>query len=170
MRMHGIIALLSLIGAAGVLVALSVIDLKVRLLPNKLVLTFAVLGFIFHLATLNAYLTLPEMALGAAIGFGSFYLIRFLANKYYQKDSLGLGDVKLMGAAGLWLGPEMVLMAMSAGALAGMLHGLAVGLATAQKTGQPLNLSTLEVPAGPGFALGIIAMGLYQFSDFRVHF
>lgn len=168
--MPDIIALSCLLGAVGVLIALSAIDLKVRLLPNKLVLAFAALGLAFHLAKLNIYLTLPEMAFGAALGFGSFYVIRFFANRHYKQDALGLGDVKLMGAAGLWLGPEPLLGAMTLGALAGMLHGLAAGLYIARKTGGPLNLSTLEVPAGPGFAAGIIIMGLYKYSGLQVNF
>lgn len=161
--MQDFIAILCLIGAAGVLIRLSVIDLKIRLLPNRLVLAFALLAIPFHAALWGQTLSFTEIIVGATLGFGILYGIRLVANAVYQQDTLGLGDVKLMGAAGLWLGPEGILMALSLGALFGMLHGLIVGLYQARKTGTKLNLNRLEVPAGPGFALGIVAMALYQY-------
>jgi leader peptidase (prepilin peptidase)/N-methyltransferase len=156
-------AFLCLPGAAGVLVALSVVDLKVRLLPDKLVFSFALLGVIFHFTTHFQYLSPAGMGFGFLLGAGILYVIRLVANRIYGRDALGLGDVKLMGAAGLWLGPDMVLMALTAGATAGMIHGLGVGIYQARKTRTPLRLSALEVPAGPGFAIGIALVGLYQF-------
>ena len=160
--MQDFIAVFCLICAAGLLIRLSVIDLRVRLLPNPLVLAFALLAILFH-AVAGPTLSPMEIAGGAALGFGILYGIRLVANALYQQDTLGLGDVKLMGAAGLWLGPEGVLMALSLGALFGMLHGLAAGFYQARKTGTKLNLNTLEVPAGPGFALGIAVLALYQY-------
>ncbi len=160
------IILLCLIGATGLLVVLSVIDLKIRLLPDKLVFSFAALGVIFHSVTHFQYLPPQEMGLGFLLGAGMLYAIRLVANWVYQQDALGLGDVKLMGAAGLWLGPDLVLMALSVGAMAGMIHGLGVAVYQARKTGVPVRLSTLEVPAGPGFAAGIILVAIYRFIFF----
>lgn len=157
------LALFCLFSAIILLIALAVIDLRVRLLPNVLVLPFAMLALAFHALTMGQYRTPVQMIMGAALGFGILYGIRFIANKLYQQDTLGLGDVKLLGAAGLWLGPDGVLAAMTLGALAGMLHGLIVGIYTALHHKQRINFSRLEVPAGPGFAIGIIAVGLYQF-------
>lgn len=156
-----------LIGACGLLIALSVIDLKVRLLPNILVLPFAVLGVVFHISTSWQYLDYTQMLLGGLAGFGILYAIRAIANHLYKMDALGLGDVKLMGAAGLWLGPEMVMMALSVGAFAGLLHGVAVALWIAYKTKSKPQFSRLQIPAGPGFAVGIIVVAIYMFSDFR---
>jgi leader peptidase (prepilin peptidase)/N-methyltransferase len=158
------LALIMMIAALGLLAALSVIDLRVRLLPNRLVLPFAVTGLFFHIITAFDYMPITTMALGALLGGGILYGIRFVANRLYGQDTLGLGDVKLMAAAGLWLG-DWVLLALCAGAVFGMMHGLIVGWLTARATGQPLNLSRLEVPAGPGFALGIISTALYLFHD-----
>lgn len=161
------IAATCLIAALGLLVALSVIDLKVRLLPNVLVLPFALLGIFFHIATKWHYLDMTGMLLGGLAGLGLLYLIRMAANHIYQQDALGLGDVKLMGAAGLWLGFDMVMMALSLGAFAGLLHGIAVGLLTAYKTKTKPNFHRLQIPAGPGFAVGIVLVALYIFQDFR---
>ena len=156
-----------LIAAIALLIALSVIDLRVRLLPNKLVLPFAVLGICFHILTSWQYLSFTEVAAGGLLGFGVLYAIRAGANYVYKQDALGLGDVKLVGAAGLWLGPEMVMMALVVGATAGLLHGIAVGLTTAYKTKSRPNFSRLQIPAGPGFAIGIVLVAGYMFQDFR---
>lgn len=161
-----VMALLCLLAALGLLVILCIIDLRVRLLPNKYVLPFALCGAGFHLLTFSAYLSPTDIFAGAALGFGLLYLIRAAANRYYGMDSLGLGDVKLMGAAGIWLGFEGVLFALTAGAFAGLLHGLGYGLYIAWRDKTPLNLHRLAIPAGPGFAVGIVISGAYLLQPF----
>lgn len=154
--MFEIIALLAILAALAALLVLSAIDLKEGLLPNEYVMALAVAGGVFHLATGFHYLTIEDMALGAFIGAAFLYVVRAVANKIYKQDSLGLGDVKLMGAAGLWLGPYYVLLAITTGAFAGLLHGL--GIAFKNK----LPVKRLSLPAGPGFAVGIVAAGIMQ--------
>lgn len=159
-------ALLCVVAALGFLVVLSVIDLQIRLLPNKYVLAFALCGAAFHLVTMADYLRPVDIFAGAALGFGVLFLIRAAANHYYGMDALGLGDVKLMGAAGLWLGVEGVLFALTAGAFAGLIHGLAYGFYIAWRDKTPINLHRLAIPAGPGFAVGIVMAGAYVFQPF----
>lgn len=159
--------LLCLTGAGGLLVTLSIIDLRVRLLPDKLVFSFAVLGILFHVINQFQYLSWKEMGVGLLLGGGLLYVIRLGANRIYQQDALGLGDVKLMGAAGLWLGPDGVLAALVLGSVAGMIHGLVGAVWQGWKIGAPIRLSTLEVPAGPGFAVGIAISALCQFVIFH---
>ncbi len=142
---------------------LSVIDLKTRLLPNEYVLCFAVLAIIFHFVTHNRFLSWQDAALGGLIGFASLYILRAAANRMCGFDTLGLGDVKLIGAAGLWLGPDNVMLAMGAGACVSLLHGFVAAMIEARKTGQGLKLGQMHLPAGPGFACGIILAGLYMF-------
>ena len=161
-----IIALLSLIGALIVLSLLAIIDLKTYLLPNKLVFTFFCLGILFHLCTDFNNASPIDMALGALIGSGSLYSIRVIANRIYKTDTLGLGDVKLMGAAGVWLGPYFILMALTAGALAGIIHGLALAILIWLKTKSWPNFNHLSLPAGPGFAAGILIASCIMLKDF----
>jgi leader peptidase (prepilin peptidase)/N-methyltransferase len=159
-----LIALSCLAFALVLLCALSVIDLRQGLLPNKLVLPFLLIGLIFHFATTFRYAAPLEIAEGALLGGGLLYFIRFAANRYYGEDSLGLGDVKLLAAAGVWLGPHEVLIAIIAGALAGIVHGLAIAVLGVAKTKAPMNLKTLSLPAGPGFVVGIIIAGIIKFT------
>lgn len=161
------IALACLAGAVILLVILSIVDMRTRLLPNEMVAGFATLGLLFHLTTLAAFIPMQNIALGGVVGFSSLYLIRALANKIYDQDALGLGDVKLMGAGGLWLGPDAILLAMSAGAFAGLLHGLAYGLWRKIKHGEKVDFARLQLPAGPGFAFGLFAVGAWTLRHFR---
>jgi leader peptidase (prepilin peptidase)/N-methyltransferase len=87
-------------------------------------------------------------------------------NAYYKQDTLGLGDVKLLAAAGLWLGVEGVVIALTVGAFAGLLHGIAVGLIQAVRDKRKANFSRLMIPAGPGFCVGIIGAWLWLFYDY----
>ena len=165
--MTEIFALILLIGAAGVLVQLSRIDLRIGLLPNKLVLTFLILGVLFHLITGFAILTPIEMALGVLAGGGFLYGVRAVAKMFYTEDPLGLGDVKLLGAAGVWLGPYSVLVAIVIGALAGIAHGLLIAFLIFRQTKTWPRMNKLSLPAGPGFAAGILITGALKFWPYR---
>jgi leader peptidase (prepilin peptidase)/N-methyltransferase len=158
-----VLAALCLAGAVGLLAALSVIDLRVRLLPNRLVAPFALLGVAFHLLTGFAFLTPFSMLLGGALGFGLLWLVRRIANSIYKQDALGLGDVKLIGAAGLWLGIDLIMLAISLGAFFAALHGVGVALYEAAKTKTRPSFRRLQIPAGPGFAAGILVIGFIAF-------
>ncbi len=160
------LAILSLIAGSALLLILSIIDLKTWLLPNEYVLGLFIMGLLFHWSTGFAFLNIIDMAIGAAVGAGLLYFIRFAAEKFYQEDALGLGDVKLMGAAGVWLGPYYILTALIIGALAGIVHGLGLALYKTLKHKTPFNLTRLSLPAGPGFAIGIFLTALYVFRAF----
>lgn len=161
--LSSILMLLVIAVSVAVLVRLCIIDLKIRLLPNVYVLAFAILGVCFH-ALLGFQALAPiEMIKGAVLVGGILYAIRFVANWHYKQDTLGLGDVKLMAAAGLWLGPQESLVALSIGAFAGIAHGVGVMLWHYAKKRQWLNLARLEIPAGPGFIVGIVIAALAKF-------
>lgn len=158
-----VISILLIVGAVSLLVILSIIDLRTFLLPNILVAPFAVLGIGFHILNDFYYLDLWKVIIGGLTGYGILYLIRMGGNKYYGQDSLGLGDVKLLGAGGLWLGIEGVLFAMTLGAFAGLIHGLIYAIYLKIKTKGPFTLARLTIPAGPGFAIGIAAVAGWMY-------
>lgn len=158
-----LLPILCLLCAAAILIALTIIDLRTWLLPNVLVAPLALLGIAFHWATDFAYADITLIALGGFAGFGVMYLIRFFANRAYGQDALGLGDVKLLGAGGLWLGPSDVMLAMSVGAFFALIHGLGVALAEKKKTGTMPALNKLKIPAGPGFCAGLALVAFFAF-------
>ncbi len=161
--------ILPIMACAGAFIALAIltlIDLKVRLLPNTYVLAFALFGLAFHASTQFHFTSVEEMIGGMVIGGGLLYSVRFLANRIYNQDALGLGDVKLMMAGGLWLGSADILMAVIVGACAGIVHGLGMAWTQRIKTGKTVDLSRFALPAGPGFIFGLIAVAIYRFHPF----
>jgi leader peptidase (prepilin peptidase)/N-methyltransferase len=160
------IAVLSILAACGLLVALSVIDVRVRLLPNRLVLGVFISGLVFHISTAFACIPPEDALFGAAAGYVSLYCIRLIANAWYEQDAMGLGDVKLVGAGGVWVGIEGIFAAIALGALAGVLHGLGHAAYKALRNKEPVNLGALTVPAGPGFAAGLAAVSGWMLTDF----
>ena len=128
-----------------ILITLTIIDFRTWILPNWLNLLLAVTGFVFHLSISFRFAPPYDYFLGALLGGGILYVIRFFGNRHYKQDTLGLGDVKLLAAAGLWLGVDGVVMAMTVGAFAGLLHGIAVALIRAIKEKTKPNLHRLMI-------------------------
>jgi leader peptidase (prepilin peptidase)/N-methyltransferase len=149
-----------------ILVTLTIIDFRTWILPNWLNLLLAITGFAFHLSISFRFAPPYDYFLGAIVGGGILYVIRFFGNRHYKQDTLGLGDVKLLAASGLWLGVEGVVMAMTIGAFAGLLHGIAVALIRAFQEKAKPNLHRLMIPAGPGFCIGIFGMMCWQYCGF----
>ncbi|MBK7643523.1 MAG: prepilin peptidase [Planctomycetes bacterium] len=61
---------------------------------------------------------------GMAVGAGILWLIGWVGSRIYGRDAMGLGDVKLLGAGGGFVGPGAVLVALMIGALAASVFGL----------------------------------------------
>lgn len=82
-----------------------VIDYKHKIIPNRLNLTIFEVGLViaFIYGTSNVAITI-DMILGMIAGGGIFLAIALIGSLIYGKDAMGLGDVKLMGALGLYFG------------------------------------------------------------------
>ncbi len=133
------------------------IDLKLWILPNELVGLLAIIALPFHYSTDWYYGGLIYIIMGAIVGGSVLWTIRYIANRIYGFETLGLGDVKLMAAVGLWLGPQGALMALSVGAFCGVAH--ACILAYKHK----ISLNRMMLPAGPGFIGGSLIVALWTF-------
>jgi leader peptidase (prepilin peptidase) / N-methyltransferase len=128
------------------LLALGLMDLRYFLLSDILT------GFLLIIGLGSAWLLTPETLydhlIGVVLGFLVFAAIRFAYKRLRHRDGLGLGDVKLMGAIGGWLGwqslPSLVLVS----ALAALTMVAIAGLA-----GRPM-ASNMRVPFGFYLCLG----------------
>ena len=87
----------------------------------------------------------------------------------YGTETLGLGDVKLMGAVGVWLGADFILPAITAGALCGVLHGVMMAVHIKYKSGAFPHMNSMMLPAGPGFAAGSVLVGAYALRDLPLY-
>lgn len=87
------------------LLSVVIIDYKLQIIPNRLNLTMfeigIVIAFIYGLSNIAIGI---NMLLGMFAGGGIFLMITLLGGLVYGKEAMGLGDVKLMGALGLYFG------------------------------------------------------------------
>jgi Flp pilus assembly protein protease CpaA len=126
----------------AMLAVVTVTDLRERRIPNRVLIAAVAAGL--PLLTLADPGTLPER-LGASLAAGGAFLGIALA----RPGAFGLGDVKLIGTIGLFLGDEVlgaVLIALLAGSALGAALFACHGRAAAQ----------LTIPFAPFLALGAL--------------
>ena len=76
-----------------------------QIIPNRLNLTIFEVGIVFaFLYGLSDVAITLKMIIGMLIGGGIFLLITLIGGALYGKEAMGFGDVKLMGALGLFFG------------------------------------------------------------------
>lgn len=160
-----ILALGFAIAFAYLLMILSFIDLDTMRLPNSLVGLLAAIGVagvaIAQFSGVAAVPLLPGSgalaqpwafaAAGLLLGGALPLAISALYSALRGQTGLGMGDVKLLAAMGIFLGPY-VLMALMFGSVAGALGGLALrGEGGARR----------KIPFGPYLSLGAIAVVVF---------
>lgn len=158
-----ILAAIILLVALAVLAILTVIDARTMLLPDKYTAAYALLGLGFHAALGFTLLSWQAVLAGAVIAGGFLALIRWGGNIYYKQESMGLGDVKLLIGGGAWLGAQYAIMAITLGAMVTLTWAIGAAAWKARKTGEEMDLHRLEVPAGPGFCIGLAALMIYAY-------
>lgn len=136
----------------AVLLALSVIDIQTLRLPNSIVLTGAIIGIVLTIALKRDWWL--DMIAGGAAGLGLLGLMGLIGTLLFRKPALGMGDIKLAGMIGLYLGPMrtmgmFVLGVFSAAIISGLLL-----LFARRKWDQKL-------PFGPYLALGAVVSLLW---------
>lgn len=122
------------------LVAVTLTDLELRLIPNRILAVASALGLAIVAAGDPG--SLPERLAAAAAAGG----LLFAAALAYPKG-MGLGDVKLAATMGLFLGRDVapaLLVALLAGSLVGLAIMLREGAAARKRA----------IPFGPFLALG----------------
>lgn len=108
---------------ASACLALAAIDLEFQILPDRITLTGIAIGIL--LSFFSKTRTPGSALIGAAVGGGGLFLIAFLYEKFAGHEGMGLGDVKMLGMIGAFLGPVGVLMTVLAASLSGSVVGIA---------------------------------------------
>ena len=103
------------------LVAMSGIDLRTQLLPDSLTLPLMWLGFIA--AHENLFVGPKTAIAGAAVGYGSLWLVWWLFKQLTGKEGMGHGDFKLLAAIGAWCGLKGILPTILMSSLVGAIIG-----------------------------------------------
>jgi leader peptidase (prepilin peptidase)/N-methyltransferase len=134
------------------LLALALIDLRSWRLPDALTLPLIATGVAAAAAGFLPAADLPRSAAGAVLGYLILAGLGWAYRRLRGREGLGLGDAKLLAAAGAWLGADalawLVLAAASGGLALALLRG-------------PVRAET-PVPFGPPLALAFWLLFLLQ--------
>ena len=106
---------------AYVMLALALIDVDHRILPNVITIPGAVAGFL--LSFIDPRVAWYDSLTGALAGAGLLYLVAFVYLKARGREGMGMGDVKMMLLVGAFLGWQGALMTIFIGSLMGSVVG-----------------------------------------------
>jgi leader peptidase (prepilin peptidase)/N-methyltransferase len=145
---------------ACTLIVVFFVDIEHHIIPDEISLggcAFALLasalfpplhGTDSHIGALGSSVS------GLIVGAGLFWLIRLAGSRVFKKEAMGLGDVKLMGYFGAFLGWKCVLLTTFLSALIGSVTGISLLLAGKAHLGSRL-------PFGPFLCIGALLAFLY---------
>jgi leader peptidase (prepilin peptidase) / N-methyltransferase len=137
-----VLMLLADIVFLSLLVPLIFIDLQHKILPNKITYPGFVIMLVlralapdpvitastrnlFHLTGWSDHaVALLGAALGAAIGGGSLWLVRWLYFRLRSVEGMGIGDIKMMLMVGAFLGWQLTMLTIFIGSLLGAVIGI----------------------------------------------
>lgn len=150
-----------------------VIDYNLQIIPNRLNLTMFEIGllltFIYGIANINIA---TDMLLGMVTGAGIFLLITLIGGLIAGKEAMGFGDVKLMGALGLYFGFSGIIVISLIAFLLGAIISIALIVTKKKKTDEYIPFGpfivlsaiiTIFVPFGTlvGILLQVFTLGMY---------
>ena len=126
---------------------ISVIDLKYNIIPNKVIAIIFIFGVLFNI--ISNTVAVRNMVIG-------FFIISvpLLIISIILKGSMGGGDIKLMAAAGAFLGWEKIVVAFFIASLIASITSIILILLRRIK-------SKDMIPYGPFLSMGIFITGLY---------
>lgn len=143
----------------AILIALFFSDLEERILPDEFTLGGTVVALIFawFVPVRGIFgISLLDSAIAAAFSAGTLWTVGFLYKKLRKRDGLGLGDVKMVGMIGAFLGLEGVLLTLLVGSTMGSLIGLAYIAITRR------DASSYELPFGTFLAAAALLVAFWE--------
>lgn len=135
------------------LVALTGIDLKVKLLPDIITIPLMWAGII--LAIWSVYIPLETAVIGALLGYLSLWGVATGFKLLTGRDGMGLGDAKLLAAIFTWVHFQYFALVLIIACFSG------ITVALLQKAFDRSNNPDNLIPFGPHLALGGLIAFLY---------
>lgn len=135
---------------AAWLVAISIADLRAHRIPNVLSLPLLAAGLIF--SHLYSYLPIADHLIGASLGYLALAAFGEVFFRWRGREGLGLGDAKLLGAAGAWTGWAALPFILLVASCSGLLYALA---SRRRRSSQP------QIAFGPHLAAGFWLVWLF---------
>jgi leader peptidase (prepilin peptidase)/N-methyltransferase len=105
------------------MLALFVIDLQHKILPNVITLPGIVVGVLANALAGPGWVA---SLIGAAVGAGILFAIAEIYYRVRHEEGLGMGDVKMLGMIGAFLGWRLVLLTLVLSSFLGSIVGVGV--------------------------------------------
>jgi leader peptidase (prepilin peptidase)/N-methyltransferase len=138
------------LGFAWTLLALTLIDLDHKLLPDSLTLPLLWAGLLVNLS--GTFAPLSSSVIGAAAGYLALWSVYMLFKLLTGKEGMGYGDFKLLAAIGAWVGWQLLPVVILLSAVVGSIVGIALIIFGGRS-------SQTAIPFGPYLAAaGFIAL------------
>jgi len=131
------------------------IDIRHGIIPDWLNLSIAALGLLTIVLSEDRTAAIQALGEGVAVG-AAFWLLRRLYFAFRGIQGLGLGDVKFLGAAGIWVGVAGIPMLL----LVATITALAC-VGAMQLSGRALTAQT-SMSFGPFLAAGLLVTSGFQ--------
>jgi leader peptidase (prepilin peptidase)/N-methyltransferase len=131
------------------------IDIRHGIIPDWLNLSIAALGLLTIVLSEDRTAAIQALGEGVAVG-AAFWLLRRLYFALRGIQGLGLGDVKFLGAAGIWVGVAGIPMLL----LVATITALAC-VGAMQLSGRALTAQT-SMSFGPFLAAGLLVTSGFQ--------
>jgi leader peptidase (prepilin peptidase)/N-methyltransferase len=138
------------LGFAWTLLALTLIDLDHKLLPDSMTLPLLWAGLLVNVP--GWFAPLSASVIGAAAGYLALWSVYKLFKLVTGKEGMGYGDFKLLAALGAWLGWQLLPVVILLSAVVGSIVGIALIVFGGRS-------SQTAIPFGPYLAAaGFIAL------------
>jgi leader peptidase (prepilin peptidase)/N-methyltransferase len=105
------------------MIALFVIDYQHQILPNVITIPGIAVGILSNILAGPGWIV---SIIGAAVGAGSLYAIAEIYYRVRHEEGLGMGDVKMLGMIGAFLGWKLVLLTLVISSFLGSIVGVFV--------------------------------------------
>lgn len=126
------------------LIALTMIDIDHKLLPDNLTLPLMWLGLLAN--SQGVFTDLQSSVIGAAAGYLTLWTVFWLFKLVTGKEGMGFGDFKLLAALGAWMGWQMLPLVIILSSFVGALLGIGGILLQGRDKNVP-------IPFGPYLAI-----------------
>lgn len=135
-----------------------VVDLKEQIIPNRLNLLIFEFGlitvFLYGFSNINIAI---NMIFGMFAGAGIFMIITLIGGLIAGREAMGMGDVKLMGAIGLFFGLQNIVVISVLSFLVGAIGSIIYMIIKRKK-------ANAYIPFGPFIVISSIVMIFIPFS------
>ena len=118
--------LIARLAFAWAMIALFAIDLQHKILPNVITIPGIIVGFLVSGVAGPGYVA---SLIGIAVGAGTLFAIAEIYYRVRHEEGLGMGDVKMLGMIGAFLGWKLTLVTLVLSSFAGSIVGVGVLIA-----------------------------------------